>query len=59
MYKICVHILTCICMILFLCGTLSGCNTVRGLGEDMKLAGKTLQKVAKKTEKKLQDKDSD
>jgi predicted small secreted protein len=59
MYTMCLRILVYFCLIAFLSVNLSGCNTVRGLGEDMKQAGKALQKVAKKTEKKIQDKNAD
>ena len=47
-------ILYAIPILAFLCAGLTGCNTTRGLGQDIEQTGEAIEEVAEETEDELE-----
>jgi len=49
------RILPTLMFTIFLAGGIAGCNTTRGIGQDVEAAGEGIEEVAEQTEEELED----
>lgn len=49
------RVLTSLMLIVFFAGSVTACNTTRGIGQDVEAAGEGIEEVAEETEEELED----
>lgn len=49
------RILTTLIFTILFAGAIAGCNTTRGIGQDVEAAGEGIEEVAEETEEELED----
>jgi len=49
------RVLTTLMLTIFFAGGIAGCNTTRGIGQDVEAAGEGIEEVAEETEEEFED----
>ena len=49
------RVLITLMLTIFFAGGIAGCNTTRGIGQDVEAAGEGIEEVAEETEEELED----